>query len=174
VRPVSDAFLLQMAEISAGLIGLFLIGVFFYVENERTTAPEHEGVDRYFRASTRIVLVLYAIPIGLCLTLVVMAPIWSRILFVLLSVTLIAANVDTASHVQPVARTTGTRILSVTEVLGSVAVVAIVAVPWILGGLHPDRQDLAWSILLAFATGFLSIYAMVMSAFDLAGRRPPS
>lgn len=32
MRQVSDAFLLSMAEVSAGLIGLFLVGMFFYVE----------------------------------------------------------------------------------------------------------------------------------------------
>lgn len=32
MRPVSNAFLLNMAEVSATLIGLFLVGVFFYVE----------------------------------------------------------------------------------------------------------------------------------------------
>ena len=32
MRQVSDAFLLNMAEVSATLIGLFLVGVFFYIE----------------------------------------------------------------------------------------------------------------------------------------------
>jgi hypothetical protein len=32
MHEVSDAFLLQVAEISATLIGLFLVGLFFYVE----------------------------------------------------------------------------------------------------------------------------------------------
>jgi hypothetical protein len=31
MREVSDAFLLNMAEVSAALIGLFLVGVLFYV-----------------------------------------------------------------------------------------------------------------------------------------------
>jgi hypothetical protein len=32
MRDVSDAFLLNVAEVSATLLGLFLVGVFFYVE----------------------------------------------------------------------------------------------------------------------------------------------
>jgi hypothetical protein len=32
MRDVSDDFLLNVAEVSATLIGLFLVGVFFYVE----------------------------------------------------------------------------------------------------------------------------------------------
>jgi hypothetical protein len=32
MREVSDEFLLNMAEVSATLIGLFFVGVFFYVE----------------------------------------------------------------------------------------------------------------------------------------------
>ena len=33
MRQVSDAFLLNMAEVSGTLIGLFLVGVFFYVDS---------------------------------------------------------------------------------------------------------------------------------------------
>jgi hypothetical protein len=171
MRDISDAFLLQMAEISAGLFGLFLIGIFFYIETgDRGSehAAEAEVVEPYFRASTRIVLVLYAIPIGLSLALVAMEPIWSRVLLVVLSLVLVAANVETATRVRPVARITRATTLVVTEVLGSVGVLAIVTLPWLLGGLHPVREDLTWAILISFATGFLSVYATVMSAFDLA------
>lgn len=170
MREVTDAFLLQMAEVSAGLVGLFLIGVFVYVETgDRRPGHTADIVDLYFRASTRIVLVLYALPIGLSLALVIMEPIWSRALFVVLSLVLVAANVSSAALVRVVARRLSSPVLLVTEVLGSAAVVAIVTVPWILGGLHPGRDDLAWAILLSFATGLLSIYAMVMSVFDTAG-----
>jgi hypothetical protein len=56
MREVSDAFLLNVAEVSATLIGLFLVGVFFYVET----------------------------------------PNWNRVLFLVLSLMLLAANVDRA------------------------------------------------------------------------------
>ena len=168
MKTVSDQFLLQMAEISAGLIGLFLVGVFFFVENgHRSRDHATDVVDLYIRASTRIVLVLYAIPVGLSLALIVMEPIWCRLLFVLLSLALVAANFDTAARVRDAAKTSGSNTFLVTEVLGSVAVVAIVTLPWILGGLHPVREDLAWAILLSFVTGLLSVYAMVMSTFDI-------
>lgn len=44
----------------------------------------------------------------------------------------------------------------------------LLVLPWALGGLHPDRKDLTWAILLAFAAGFLSITATVLSAFNIA------
>jgi hypothetical protein len=56
----------------------------------------------------------------------------------------------------------------VNELGGTLDVVALILVPWILGGLHPTREDLAWAILLAFASGFLSICALVLSTFDVA------
>lgn len=169
VRQVSDGFLLQMAEISAGLIGLFLVGVFFYVERgDGRAAPADRAADRYFRASARIVLVLYAIPIALSLSLVVMSPVTTRLLFAGLSAALVAANVDSATHVRALAGPTGSRLLPATELVGSLLVAAVVTVPWLLGGLHPTREDLTWAILLAFATGLLSIYAIVLSTFDLA------
>jgi hypothetical protein len=168
MRQVSDAFLLTMAEVSAALIGLFLVGMFFYVETgfQRT----HRGRDvvvPYFRASTRIVLILYAIPLGLSLALVVLEPVWSRVLFALLSLLLVAANLDTAIRVRGVAKTLGSALLLVNEVLGTVGVVGIVVIPWALGGLHPTRGDLTWAILLSFAVGFLSIGTAVLAAFDI-------
>ena len=67
------------------------------------------------------------------------------------------------------ARVTGSTALLVNELVGSVAVLVIVALPWVLGGLHPTREDLAWAILLAFAAGFASISALVLFVLDLTG-----
>ena len=167
MRRVSDDFLLNMAEVSATLVGLFLVAVFFYVE---TGFRRFEGVrgpvERYFRAGTRIVLILYAIPLLVSLTLVTMEPVWGRMLFVVLSVTLVATNVETVMRIRPVARVFGSPALFFNEVAGSIAVVAIVILPWALGGLRPTREDLAWSIILSFATGLMSVAALVMSVFD--------
>jgi hypothetical protein len=58
--------------------------------------------------------------------------------------------------------------LLVNEVVTSGLALTLLVVPWALGGLHPTREDLTWAILLAFAAGFLSIIATVMSAFDIA------
>lgn len=169
MRDISDGFLLNMAEVSASLIGLFLVGVFFYVETGfRRYSRARDDVEPYFRASTRIVLILYSIPLVLSLTLVVLEPIWTRILFGVLSVGLVAANFVTAIRIRAVARVTGSAALLVNEIAGSVAVVAIVIVPWLLGGFHPTREDITWAILLSFATGFASICALVLSAFDIA------
>ena len=169
MRQISDAFLLNMAEVSAALIGLFLVGVFFYIETGfRRLEHAREVVERYFRAGTRIVLVLYAIPLGLSLTLVALEPFWTRVLFALLSLMLIAANIDTVLGMRAVARVTRSTALLLNELAGSAGVLVLVFIPWVLGGFHPSREDLTWAILLSFATGFLSITALVLSAFDIA------
>jgi hypothetical protein len=169
MREVSDAFLLNMAEVSATLIGLFLVGVFFYVETGLRRADQARKVfEPYLRAGTRITLIVFAIPLGLSLTLVALETFWARVLFALLSLVLLAANVDSALRIRGVARVTGSTALLVNEVVGSVVVVLLVVMPWVLGGLRPTREDLTWAILLSFAAGFLSISATVMSAFDIA------
>ncbi|HEV2919148.1 MAG TPA: hypothetical protein VG673_07895 [Actinomycetota bacterium] len=169
MREVSDDFLLNMAEVSAALIGLFMVGVFFFADTGFRRLDRARGiVEPYFRASTRIVLVLYTLPLGLSLSLVALEPVWSRVLFALLSLLLLAANLDTAARIRAVARVTGSTALLVNELVGTAAVVTIVALPWVLGGLHPTREDLAWAILLAFAAGFTSISALVLFVQDLA------
>jgi uncharacterized membrane protein len=169
MREVSDEFLLNMAEVSAALIGLFMVGVFFFADTGFRRLHQARGiVEPYFRASTRIVLVVYALPLGLSLSLVVLQLSWSRVLVALLSLLLLAANLDTAARIRAVARATGSTALLVNELVGTAAVVAIVALPWVLGGLHPTREDLTWTILLAFAAGFASISALVLFVLDLA------
>jgi hypothetical protein len=169
MREVSDGFLLNMAEVSAGLIGLFLVGVFFYLERGFTRfGREGQVIKAYFRAGARIVLVLFAVPLGLSLTLVILEPVWNSVLFALLSVVLVAANIDTAARIRSVARVTRSTALIVNEILGTIGVAVLIVLPWILGGLHPSREDMTLAILLAFASGFLSIASIVMSAFEVA------
>ena len=169
MREVSDAFLLNMAEISAALIGLFLVGVFFYMETGlRRAGPARAVFEPYLRSGTRITFIVFAFPIGLSLALVALEPVWARVLFALLSLILLAANVDSAVRVRGVAKVTGSIALLVNEVVTTIVATAILVTPWALGGLHPTREDLAWAILLSFAAGFLSIGAVVISAFDIA------
>jgi hypothetical protein len=172
MRPVSDAFLLNMAEVSATLIGLFLVGIFFYVETGFRRVVAREVFVPYLRAATRIVLLLYALPLVLSLTLVSLGLNWNRVLFALLSLLLLAASVDTIIRFRPVAKVAGSNTLVVNEALGTVAVLTLVVLPWALGGFHPTREDLTWAILLSFASGFLSVGALVMSVFDTAQYEP--
>jgi hypothetical protein len=97
-----------------------------------------------------------------------MEPFWGRVLFALLSLLLLAANVDSVIRIRGVAKVTGSTALLVNEVATSMVALVMIVIPWILGGLHPTREDLAWAIVLSFAAGFMSIGATVMSAFDIA------
>ncbi|MGH2760144.1 MAG: hypothetical protein ACRDKJ_11360 [Actinomycetota bacterium] len=169
MREVSDVFLLTMAEVSATLIGLFLVGVFFYVETGlRRWGEARSTFETYLRAGTRITLLVFAIPIALSLSLVALEPVWSRVLFAFLSVLLVVANVDTVLRVRGVSSAIQSGMFFVLEVVTSVLSVLLVVLPWVLGGLHPTREDLTWAILLAFVAGFLSIGTTVMSVFDAA------
>jgi hypothetical protein len=173
MREVSDFFLLNMAEVTAAFTGLFLIGVFFFVETGMLRRHDSsEVLEPYFRSGTRIVLILFAIPLSLSLTLVAMEAVWSHLLFAALSLLLVAANVDSARRVRGVSQATGARALLFNEVVGTVVVALIVTLPWVLGGIDPSREDLTWSILLAFAAGFLSVSALVLSAYDIARPKP--
>lgn len=169
MRPVTDELLLGIAGVSATVVGLFLVGVFFYIE-AGMRSPEGSGraaLRPYMRAGTRIVLLLFAMALLLSLTLAAFDLSWSRVLFLVLSVLLVAANVDTAVRV-PATRVTGTSTLLLNEVAGSVGVAAIVVLPLIRGGLRPSREDLTLATLIALATAFVSVGAIALSAFDVA------
>jgi hypothetical protein len=171
MQDVSDSFLLQMAEVSGGLFGLFMVGMLFFVEiGFQHLGPDREAVVSYFRASARIVLLLFSLPLGVSLTLVVLDQGWSIALFGVLSLALVVANVDTAVRVRSIRNVTGSPLLVINEIVGTIAVALIVVLPWALGGIDPSRGNLTWAILVSFAAAFLSLGATLMSAFDLAIR----
>lgn len=171
--PVTDTFLLHLAEISATLTGLFLVGVFFYIDSElRRSRTAGEDVDTYMRAGTRIVLILYAIPLAVSLTLVGLDVPWARWVFALLCAILVAANIDTLKQIRTIARQTSSLALVANEVVSTVAVIVLVSMPWLLGGIRPSADQLAPSILLSLSAGFLSTCALVMAVFDLRRTHP--
>ena len=55
------------------------------------------------------------------------------------------------------------------DVVTAALSLVVVGTPWVLGGFHPTREDVAWAILLAFAVAFLTLGAIVMSTFLHAG-----
>jgi hypothetical protein len=86
-----------------------------------------------------------------------------------MSLILVAANIDSLARVRAFARVTGSTVLLMNELVGTAAVLAIVVTPWALGGLHPTREDLTWAILLSLGTGFLSVSTLVLSVFETSG-----
>ena len=169
MRPVSDEFLLNMAAVSATVIGLFAVGILFFAESGfRRLERAGRDVEPYIRAGTGIVFILFAFPLLLSMTLVALEPIWSIGLYVVLSVLLIVSNVDTVVRLRRMVRAIRSPSMVVNEYVGTVGSIAIVTVPWALGGLSPTREDLAWAILIAFVTAFLSVAATVLFVLDVA------
>jgi hypothetical protein len=69
-------------------------------------------------------------------------PIWTRVLFALLSLILIAANLDTALRIRAVAKVIPSPALLMNEVLGSVGVLVLVVLPWSSeGSIPPERTS---------------------------------
>lgn len=77
------------------------------------------------------------------------------------------ATVDTSRRLVRRGATRRSLALTVNEVLTSVAVVAVVILPWVLGGWSPSPREFVPSLLLALAVGFTSTATVIMSIFDL-------
>lgn len=167
MREVSDDFLVGLAGIAATLVGTFLVGVFFYLDSgQRRARQTRAGSDRYVRSGVRGVFLLNALPLIVPLTLANLTPIWGVLTFVVLSAMLVVASVDSAFRIL---RHRDARIsiaLVINEVVSWVAVVFIIAIPWVLGGWYPPPDAFVPSLVLALGTGFLSIVALVMTLFD--------
>ncbi len=167
--PVSDSFLLQVAEISAGLIGLFLVGMIFYIQTGYDRIERsREVVEPYFRAVTTITLIAYTIPLGVSLTLVALPIVWSRLLYLTLLLALIAVNVTTVATVRAVRRVARLGLLVMVEVVGTAVVALMVILPLVAGGFSPEREDLVPAILLSLGIAFFGTCVLVLTLFDIA------
>ena len=169
MNPVSDGFLIAIAEISAALIGLFLVGMIFYIQTGFDRLERSRGVvEPYFRAATLITFISFAIPLGVSLTLVSLPIVWSRLLYVVLVFGLVLVDFSTIKAVRECVRVTGLRLLVMMEVVGTAVVALMVILPLATGGLRPDREDFVPALLLSLGIGFLSTCVLVLTLFDIA------
>jgi hypothetical protein len=160
-----DDLLLALVGASATLLGLFIVGVFFFVDSPiRRSNPQFES---YLRTGTSIILLVYAIPLIAPLVLITAGPVAASILFAVLSVALFLQNIRTVYLLVRLPRGARYRALVVNEIATTLLSLTLVALPWVLGGLRPSREQLAASFILALVAAFVSTCAFVMSAFDL-------
>jgi hypothetical protein len=166
VHEVTDEFLLAVAQIAATLIGLLLLGGFFYLETglsrAKTVGPAGE---RVLRATVKLTLVLYTLVLVLALGLVVLRPGWSLAAFVLVALWLVRAELEwTARYrelraVVPIPRESTWLVWGVTAV--------VLAVPWVTGDPVPGREAMTWSLLLAGGLALQSTAGLLLTTFDL-------
>lgn len=162
---VSDAFLLEVAGISASLLGFFVVGVFFYVERSifPQAADEAHG---YLKAAVRSVICLYGMAALVSLAMVVFSSEFASALYVVLSAVLMWSVVDTNAATRRLQRAVGVRVLS--QTFTWFATILIVGIPWVLGGLNPSRPHFTWGLIFVIVFAFIATTSFVLSAFDLS------
>ncbi|MGC5617664.1 hypothetical protein [Georgenia sp. Z1491] len=172
----SDEFLLALASIAATLVGTFIVAVFFYLDSalHRARGAAGSSPDRYIRAGTRWVLIAYSLPLIVPLALVGAEPVWATVTCVVCAAALVIATVDTSRRIVKKGATRRSLALAANEIVTSLAVVALVVLPWILGGWIPSPSDLVPSLLLALAIGFTSTAAVIMSVVDAGETSTPA
>lgn len=173
MREVTDEVLLGLAGIAATLVCTFIVAVFFYLDSvlHRSRGAARSAPDQYMRAGARWVLIAYSLPLVVPLVLVGAEPVWARVAFVTFAAALVVATVDTTRRVLKKGATRRSPALATNEAFTSFAVVALVVLPWTLGGSTPSASDYLPSLLLALAIGFTSTATVIMSVFD-AERTP--
>lgn len=102
------------------------------------------------------------------LSLIALESIWTRVFFAVLRLLLLAADVATSVRIRALAKLTRSTAVLVNDVVSSAGILALVAIPWVFGGLRPTKEHLAWAILLSLATGFLCTCTLVLSVFDIS------
>lgn len=165
--PISDGFLLTTAQIAATLIGLLLVGGFFYVETGlRRTRTMGQEAWPFVRATTKLTLLLYSLVLGISLGLVVLSPVWFALLYALLAAALVKVLVEWTVRyrdlrkIVPVPRDSPWITWPVMAVT--------LALPWVLDGWNPRREAMVWTVFLAGGLAVWSTASMLLTSFDLA------
>ncbi|HSJ84013.1 MAG TPA: hypothetical protein VLA91_09375 [Acidimicrobiia bacterium] len=165
MSPVSDAFLLELAGITASLLGFFVVGVFFYVQ--RGLFPQAaEAAQQYLQAATRSVVILYGMTLSMSLSLVVLNQPWPALLYLGMSMVLLWSVIRTSLAIGRLHRALEIRVMP--QIPMWIAAAASLAAPWVLGGTSPSREQLTVAILLLGAFAFASSASLVLSTFDIS------
>jgi len=167
---VSDEFLLNLAAISATLLGLLVVGVIFYVETGlRRLERNADAVASYIRSAAKLTMALYAATLAVTLSLVAFVLVRSRVVFAVASLAIVLSLTSYSRYAATMARVIGPRAWSLpyAVVLWTSAAV-VIAAPWLLGGLRPRREDLTVGVLLILLSGLVSTFSILLSVFDIA------
>ncbi|HSK97550.1 MAG TPA: hypothetical protein VK891_13100 [Euzebyales bacterium] len=168
VAPVSEGLLLTIAQIAATLIGLLLVGMFFYLESGfRRLTTLHVEAGAFLRAAVKLVLLLYALVLAVALALVAFDPLAVTALYALLSVAVVAALVAMTLRSRRLPGPVRRRHAAAWRVWPP-TVVAL-AVPWVGGGWPLDAPALVDALFLVGALAFFLTGGVLLFAFDLAG-----
>lgn len=174
--PISDSFLLATASIAATLLGLLLLGAFYYVETgfRRATAVAPQG-GPFLRATTKMTMLLYSLVLGISLGLVVLRPVWFAVLYGLLGLAVIRAMAEWTMRYRDLRKLLP--IPRESPWLMWPAVLVTLVLPWVLEGWEPSRAAVTWTLLLAGGLALTSTAGLVLTSFDLArwdeaGRSP--
>ena len=168
VAPVSEGLLLALAQIAATLIGLLLVGMFFYVETGfRRLTTLHVEAGAFLRAAAKLVLLLYALVLAVSLALVAFEPLMVTALFAVLSAAVITALVGMTVRSRRLPSAVRRRHAAAWRVWPP-TIVAL-AVPWVIGGWPLDPPALVDGLFLIGALAFFLTGGVLLFAFDLAG-----
>ena len=160
-------FLIGIAGVAATLIGAFLVGVFFYIDSEQhRQLTASVAADLYLRAGVKWIFIAFAMPLFVSLALVPTEPLIGAIVFIVFSLVLVVSTVDTGRHIVARGASGASRALLVNHWFCTAAVIAVIALPWILGGWAAVPEAYVPSLLLLLVTGFSSTAALVMAQFD--------
>jgi len=168
VASVSEGLLLTVAQIAATLIGLLLVGMFFYVETgfRRLTTVQVEA-GAFLRATTKLVLLLYALVLAVSLALVAFEALVVTVVYGVLSVAVVIALVEMTVRARRLPRAVRRRHAAAWRVWPPTIIV--LAVPALTGGWPLAAPALTDAVFLVGALAFFLTGGLLLFAFDLAG-----
>lgn len=167
MNPVSDDFLLALAQIAATLLGLLLVGGLFFLETGfRDAATLSARGGPFLRATTKFTMLLFAFVLTLSLGLVALSRGWVLVAYAVLGAALVRALAGWTRCYRELRRSVP--IPRDSPWLAWPVTLGMLSLPWILGGGRPGREGMTSMLLLAGVLALASTANLLLTTFDLS------
>jgi ABC-type anion transport system duplicated permease subunit len=165
MNQVSETLLLTIAQVSATLLGLLIVGAFFYIETGLRRVTTHVPEARsYLRATTKAIVALYGIALVVSFSLVLLDAAWASLVYALGSAYVIVVMAEWTAHSRSIRELVHVRRMS--PWLAWPMFLVPLTLPWLLDGWLPDLGALTWGLLSILALAFINTAGLLMLAFD--------
>jgi hypothetical protein len=143
MNPISETFLLTVAQVSATLLGLLMVAAFFYVETGLRRVSTHVPEARsYLRSATKAIVALYGFARAIAFSLVVLNPPWVRLVYALGGAYVIVIMAEWTLRSRSIRALVHVRKRS--PWLAWPMFLFPLILPWLIDGWGPDRVALTW------------------------------
>ena len=127
-------------------------------------SPHLPAARSYLRSTTKAIVALYCFVLGVAFSLVVLNPLWARLVYALGGAYMIVIMAERTLRSRSIRALVHVRKMSPWPVWPMF--LFPLSLPWLIGEWGPDRVALTWALLATLALAFINTAGLLMLALE--------